>query len=53
MRHPYESRTRNRDRSFAQRATTNQPTLVTWIVASLFAFILIVGFVLPILERVG
>lgn len=51
MRHHYESRTRNRDRSFAQRATTNEPTLVTWIVASLFAFILIAGFVAPIAHQ--
>jgi hypothetical protein len=50
MIHPYAPRTRNRDRRLAQPAT-NEPTAVTWIVASLFAFILIVGFVLPIVEH--
>jgi hypothetical protein len=47
--HPYQSRTRNRDRSLAPQ--TNAPTPVTWIVAALFALILIVAFVMPIAQH--
>lgn len=49
MTHPYASRTRSSDRRGA--VETNAPTPVSWIVAILFAFILIVGFAAPIFSH--
>jgi hypothetical protein len=40
MNHPYQSRTRNRDRSLAQPASSNSSGPVAWIVAIGFIFIL-------------
>jgi hypothetical protein len=49
MKHPYESLTRNRDRRPAP--STNEATPATWIAAAMFAFILIVAFVVPIFHH--
>jgi hypothetical protein len=50
MRHPYDLRSHQRRHS---APSTNEPTLVTWIVATLFAFIFITAFVLPIAHQLA
>lgn len=51
MRHPYDLRSHEPRRHSAP--ATNEPTLVTWIVAALFAFIFIYAFVLPIAHHLA
>lgn len=50
MIHPYESRTRNRDRRPAEPASEGSG-VVSWIVAAGLIFTLFYAFVMPILEH--
>lgn len=50
MIHPYASRTRSRDRRPAEPASEGS-SIVGWIVAAGFIFILLYAFVAPIVEH--